>query len=534
MQHDHIQVLSLAALAQTRIHIHAIIIQSWWRSPGNSMTGEAPKVNEALWRALFRLAPRSEAPLQLQLRRILVAAILDGRLPPGSALPSSRDLAKILTISRNTVALAYRQLIDDDLIEARERIGYFTRTSDLAGSLAVNTLPSPQSGCPVWSERIIKRYSQQRNIRKPRNWHEYPYPFVYGQSDPTLFPLAEWRECSRAALAVLAVRDWSSDMIDGDDPLLIEQLQQRILPRRGIWANSNQIMITVGAQHALYLLAELLVGTGCLAGIEDPGYPDARNILEAHGAQLRTLSLPCGGLASESEFMELDMVYLTPSHQCPTSSTMEFTTREALLGIADRNDLIIIEDDYESELNFYGQATPALKSLDRSDRVIYIGSLSKTLAPGLRLGYIVAAPEVIFEARALRRLMLRHPPANNQRAAGLFLQLGYHDTLVRRLIGTFSSRAAILTEALNTHLSEFSFSPVNGGSSLWVKGPVTLDARRLANAAERVGVLIEPGDVFFHVPGAVCPYFRVGFSSIPAERIEPGIRRLASLIDGLI
>ncbi|HEX7390621.1 MAG TPA: PLP-dependent aminotransferase family protein, partial [Acidiphilium sp.] len=257
---------------------------------------------------------------------------------------------------------------------------------------------------------------------------------------------------------------------------------------------------------------------------------DARNILEARGPRLRKLSLTGKANVSDENFADLDLVYVTPSHQCPTSATMEFATREALLDVARRHDIVIIEDDYESELNFSGQPTPALKSLDRSDRVIYVGSLSKTLAPGLRLGYIVAAPEVIFEARALRRLMLRHPPANNQRAAALFLQLGHHDALIRRLAATFSERATTMTDALTTHLPELRFAPITGGSSLWVSGPDALDGRALAEIAERAGILIEPGDVFFHVPTDPCPCFRAGFSSIPTDRIEPGIRKLAPLV----
>jgi GntR family transcriptional regulator/MocR family aminotransferase len=497
------------------------------------LTPEPHRANDRLWRELFRLVPRSEEPLQMQIRRILVAAILGGKLPPGSALPSSRDLAQCLNISRNTVALAYRQLTDDELIEARERIGYFVKSADPAVEFPRPQTEPPDTARPVWSDRITRRYSLQRNIRKPRNWHDYPYPFIYGQSDPTLFPIADWRECSRAALAVLAIRDWSSDMVDGDDPMLIEQLQQRILPRRGIWATGSQIMITVGAQHALYLLAELLVRPGSIAGVEEPGYPDARNILEARGARLRNISLCGRAILTDSDFAPLDMVYVTPSHQCPTSSTMTIETRQALLDIADCHDIIIVEDDYESELNYAGQPTQALKSLDRSDRVIYVGSLSKTLAPGLRLGYIVAAPEIIFEARALRRLMLRHPPTNNQRAAALFLQLGHHDALIRRLVAAFSERARILTAAINCHMPDLDFAPITGGSSLWIKGPDRLDSRDLAARAEQEGILIEPGDIFFHAPNRPCPWFRIGFSSIPSDRIDPGIHRLAALITNI-
>lgn len=485
-----------------------------------------------MWRRLVALSPGHDTSLQHQIRSALVAAILDRRLPPGAPLPSSRELAAHLMVSRNTVALAYRQMVDEGFIVPLERSGHYVHAAPAppAARRAAGP-PAPPAPAPSWLERMSGRLSSgQRNIRKPADWHRFPFPFIYGQSDPTLFPVAEWRECSRSALGVLEIRNWSSDMIDGDDPLLVEQLRTRVLPRRGIWATTGQIMITVGAQHALFLLAALLLGPGRTIGIEDPGYPDARNIFALHGADVRPLALNRAGRLAEEGLAGCDYVYLTPSHQCPTTTTMSLERREALLLLASREDFVVIEDDYESEIGFHTEPTPALKSLDRGGRVIYVGSLSKSLAPGLRLGYIVGPEEVIFEARALRRLMLRHPPANNQRAAALFLQLGYHDALLRRLARVFHERAGTLVEALALHLPALRFRPAAGGSSLWVEGPPGLDARRMCEAAERAGVLIEPGDVFFIAPAAPCPFFRLGFSSIRTEAIEPGIRRLARVI----
>lgn len=496
------------------------------------LSGEK-RQNERFWGQLFDLDEKDGVALTVQIRRCFVAAILDRRLPEGVKLPSSRVLARQLDVARNTVSAAYRQLADDGFIRVRPRSGYVVTAS--APEERANAAPMPRPVAadapttPRWSTRIGSRYSTLRNISKPQDWYRYPFQFIYGQPDPGLFPTSDWRECSRAALAVLAIRDWSSDMIDGDDVALIEQIQRRLLPQRGIFATTDQIMITVGTQHALYMLAELLISARSVVGVEEPGYPDARNIFSLRGAALRPLPVGADGIRI-ADLAGCDLAYLTPSHQCPTSSTMSLDRRREIMDHAERNDLIVIEDDYESELAFDGVPLPALKSLDRSGRVIYLGSLSKTLAPGLRIGYMVGAPEFIAEARVLRRLMLRHPPANNQRAAALFISLGHHDVLLRRLKKHLADRAGALTEALRRLAPELTFKPPRGGSSIWVEGPEGLDAAALAKAAEKEGVLIEQGDLFFHVPCTPCPFFRLGYSSIPAERIATGVGRLAELV----
>lgn len=289
-------------------------------------------------------------------------------------------------------------------------------------------------------------------------------------------------------------------------------------------------MITVGTQNALYMLAQLLTDRHSVVGIEDPGYPDARNILATRGAEIRALRLPIASPQNSAALSGCDLLYLTPSHQCPTSVTMTLSHRKSILDAASRHDLLIIEDDYESELAVHTDPMPALKSLDRSDRVIYLGSLSKCLAPGLRVGYLVGARELIAEGRALRRLILRHPPVNNQRASATFIALGHHDALIRRLASVLSERASVLTRALSAYAPELRFVPPCGGSSLWIAGPPAFDSRRLAELAQRVGVLIEPGDVFFASPPKPCPFFRLGYASIQLERIDGGIRRLSKLL----
>ena len=484
---------------------------------------------------LFHLSSESGASLQSQLREMMVRAILGGHILPGHAVPSCRQLARQLGVARNTVVLAYQHLVDEGYLVARERSGFYVNKDILAGRVESN--PSePQVGDmfgPDWNARIRTTPTHWRQIVKPADWLEYPYPFIYGQCDLALFPVADWRECSRKALSVGAIRGWARDSVDSDDPQLLEQIHTRLLPRRGVWASSEEILITVGAQHALYLLANLLFGKDSVVAIEDPGYVDARSIFRMTEAHLAALPVDESGLIINDALNRCDYVYVTPSHQSPTTVTMPLERRNELLARSVDSDFVIIEDDYESEFNYVGQPTPALKSLDHSGRVVYIGSLSKTLAPGLRLGYMVGPKALIEEARALRRLMLRHPPANNERAVALFLSLGHHDSLVRRLSHAYKERWQVMGDALARHLPESSRMPAFGGTSYWVKGPAGLDARVLVERAAAKGILIEPGDVFFFADVPPRNYFRLGFSSIPVDRIEPGIEMLADIVHDL-
>jgi GntR family transcriptional regulator/MocR family aminotransferase len=483
---------------------------------------------------LFHLNRDAGGSLQGQLREMLVTAILDGHMPGGSPLPSGRRLALQLGVSRNTVVLAYQQLVDEGYLVSRERSGYFVNEEILNGRVARKPLArGDDTAHPDWRTRVGLHPSEQRNIAKPHDWEKYPYPFIYGQFDPSLFPIAEWRECCRLALSVVSIREWLRDSIDADDPHLIEQIHTRVLPRRGVWASADEILITVGAQQALYLLAALLVRDTTCVGIEDPGYADARNIFSIKTPRLVGIDVDQHGVVVDERTNACDYLYVTPSHQFPTTVTMPLDRRTRLLEHAAAHDLVIIEDDYESETNYIGPPTPALKSLDRNDRVVYVGSLSKSLAPGLRLGYMVGPAALIREARALRRLMLRHPPTNNQRIIALFIARGHLDALVNRLRHTYKARWQAMGDALTKHLPESAQIPTFGGTAYWVKGPESLDVRELERRAAERGILIEPGDVHFMSPEPPANFFRLGLSSIPLDRIEPGIQQLAELVHRL-
>lgn len=488
---------------------------------------------------LFHLTPGQGGSLQQQLREQIATAILNGNIPVDSPLPSSRKLAQQLNVARNTVVLAYEHLLDDGYLLARERSGYYVNPDILAGQVKVEA-PKPQSNDEDsastidWKGRFKLQPTEQTNVVKPHDWQKYQYPFIYGQFDASLFPTVNWRECCRDAVSGPAISDWAEDRFDNDDPLLVEQIRTRLLPRRGVWASADQILVTVGAQQSLYMLAQLLLDKNSVIGLENPGYVDIRNIARLNPSQVRPLPVDKDGMIVDEQLKGCDLVYTTPSHQCPTTVTMPIERRYELLRRADEDDFIIIEDDYESETNFKSNPIPALKSLDKNDRVVYIGSLSKTLAPGLRVGYLVAPAELIREARALRRLMVRHPAANNQRSVALFLERGYHDSLIMSIMRNYQTRWRAMDEALTTHLPESHNQPSFGGSCYWVKGPEGLDTQELQKRAREESILIESGAIHFQQDPPPKNYFRLGYSSISTDRIEPGIKKLAELIHSMV
>ncbi len=483
--------------------------------------------------SLFHLDKNAKGSLQSQIRELLVQAILDGHLPGDSALPSCRTLAKQLGVGRNTVVIAYQSLVDEGFLISKERSGHYVNT-EISHSALTNRQQSTKTEKADWLGNIKTRSSELPHIYKPNNWRDSPYPFIYGQFDPSLFPIADWRECVRESVAISAIHEWAGDRFDRDDQQLTHQIRTRLLPRRGIWVNDDEILITSGTQQALYIISQLLIDSKTKVGMEEPGYFDARNVLGLNNPEFVPLYVDKRGIQITEELAECELIYTTPSHHYPTTVTMPLRRRQRLLQCATENKFVIVEDDYETENNFFTtKPIPPLKSLDKHNRVIYVGSLSKTLAPGLRLGYLIGPSEFIHEARALRRLMMRHMPANNQQIIALFIKRGHHDSLIHRMHNEFKQRWKIMDKSLNKYLNKWVDYYSSGGTSFWIRGPRWLNADELQLTAAKYGVLIESGSVFFMQEQKTNNHFRLGFSSISQQKIEPGIKLLSEIIKDL-
>lgn len=476
----------------------------------------------------FFLQPDTQGTLQSQIQQMIAQGILSGRFQCGEKLPSTRKLAVHLGVSRITVTIAYTELLANDYLSSKGRSGYYVS----------NNAPSPPSFMPSpdmqdavdWNRAIGQRFSGGVTPTKPQDWSKYRYPFVYGQADQTLFDHANWRLC---ALQALGQRDFSSmtnDYYDQDDPNLIEFIARHTLPRRGITAAPEQILITMGAQNALWLTAQVLLTQRRRAALEDPCYHALRDIMTQSRCHVTPVRVDHDGLPPNAIPPDTDVIFTTPSHQCPTNATMPMERRRALLEKAKEIEAIIVEDDYEFETSFLRPPSPALKSLDTDGRVIYVGSFSKSLFPGLRLGYLVGSEPFIREARALRASVLRHPPGHIQRTVAYFLSLGHYDALVRRMGNALHERRTTMEDAIAQFGLHIAGQGAHGGSSFWMRAPEEIDTKVLAAQLRNSGVLIEPGNSFFGGETQPQNFYRLGYSSIPSSRISAGLKILSAEI----
>ncbi|MBL4871909.1 MAG: PLP-dependent aminotransferase family protein [Rhodobacteraceae bacterium] len=483
----------------------------------------------ALVEDAFFLDPNFQGSLQKQIQQIVASAILAGRLHPGEKLPSSRKLAKHLGISRITVTLAYNELVSDDYITSTNRSGFYV--SETAPSAPLQPIRGAMVADKVdWSQAVQQDFTGGKHVHKPENWRSYPYPFIYGQPDPTLFNQASWRLCALQALGKKEFDSLTSDYAERDDPELINFIARNSLPRRGILAKPEQILVTVGAQNALWMVAQILLNQDRAAAFEDPGYYSLREILRYTGCTQYPIKIDDDGLPPDQLPDNFDVLFTTPSHQCPTTTTMPMARRHELLRLAREKNFIIVEDDYEFEMSFLKSPSPALKSLDEDGRVIYTGSFSKSLFPGLRLGYLVASEPFIRQARALRSAVLRHPPGHMQRTTAYFLGLGHYDAMIKRMRSVFHERRTVMDAALKGTSMVIAGSASFGASSFWVEAPADIDTELLADNLKNQGVLIEAGAPFFESNDAPKNFFRLAYSSIPSEKIPEGIRRIEQTI----
>jgi GntR family transcriptional regulator/MocR family aminotransferase len=477
----------------------------------------------------FFLNPDAHGTLQAQIQEMIAEGILSGRFRVGEKLPSSRKLAAHLGISRITVTLAYTELLANDYLTSRGRSGYFVSEN---APVPPSYTPQQKSGDAMdWGKVLARNFTGGDTPRKPQDWRSYRYPFIYGQADAALFDHANWRLCALRALGQKDFSALANDYFDQDDPLLIEYIARHTLPRRGITARPEEILITLGAQNALWITTQLLLNRGRRAAVEDPAYYTLRDQIMQTRCQMECIPVDEAGLPPDRISHETDVIFCTPSHQSPTTFTMPMARRKALLQRASDIDAVIVEDDYEFEMSFLGAPSPSLKSLDSEGRVIYVGSFSKSLFPGLRLGYLVGSEPFIRQARALRASVLRHPPGHVQRTVAYFLSLGHYDAQIRRTAKVLHDRRAVIEAAIAAHGLTIAGVGGFGGSALWMQAPQNVDTLAVAEQLKAQSVLIEPGAPFFAAENRQQNFYRLGYSSIAAGRIEPGLALLAEALE---
>ena len=472
----------------------------------------------------LKLPETSNLNLRDQICEVISSAIISKALAIDRALPSCRELANQFGVSRNTVFAAYNKLIDLEFLVSRDRSGYFLnpQMTGLEKLQEVqNTVAKEEIPCSVSFPS-----NELMPVVNPLDWSSYPYPFIYNQIDPDLFPVESWRECSRQALGRNKMPIWTSDSVESDSLQLVQQLRQRLLNTRSIYAENDEILITLGSQNALFILGTIFSRFGKPFAIEDPGFFGARNAFRLTGSELVGVPVDDDGIIPSEIPSDCQLVFTTPSHQFPTTVTMSKSRRKELLEAAVAKDFLIIEDDYEAEMNYFEQSSPSIMSMDTTGRVIYVGSLSKTVSPGIRLGFIVAHRDIIREARIARGVMMRHPPTIVQEIVALFFQLGHYDAHLRKIERRYQKRWQAMETALTKHLGMLKRTKSEGGTSFWLTGPEGFDASDLAVRLRAKGVLIDRGQDYY-LNSNEKQDFRLGFAYVPVSKLDDGVKIIA-------
>ncbi|MFN3735192.1 PLP-dependent aminotransferase family protein [Comamonas testosteroni] len=430
---------------------------------------------------------RSLGGIGLQLADALRSAIAKGALKPGERLPSTRALADSLGLSRGTVAEAYEQLMAEGCLEAQA--GSSTRVA--AGLREAHTAPQrhlgKQAGQPPSPPVSASRYAVLADRLAPLP--SAPFSVAVPEGDIAMDD--HWRRLSNRVRASQVAAP--SGYADPQGLLALREAIADYLRRaRAVNCDPENIVITEGTQQGLYLASKVLLAPGDAAWAEDPAYSGLTSVLEDCGVRVHRIPVDTQGLNvanAMNAYPDARAAFVTPSHQYPLGMPLSMPRRLALVDWARQHDGWLVEDDYDSELRYAGQPFPAMQGLDR-DRVVYLGTFSKVLAPSLRLGYIVAPDCLVKALVGARALMGRGSPSTEQHVIAAYMREGYFETHIRRIRAIYAERRQVLMGALQAELPELRIQPADQGMHIVVWLPEGLDDVVVASAASRVGIAL--------------------------------------------
>lgn len=480
-----------------------------------------------------RLDPSAPRPLHRQVADALRQDVLAGKLRPGQRLASSRALADQLGVSRNTVVHAFDQLTAE---------GYLVGVRG-SGTFVSRDLPAAPAGAP--GSRVPRAALSASDLPISRAGHDlialadgqrstWLRPFQSGIAALDALPLALYRRVAAAAFAELDLGDLGYGDPRGFPPLR-RALAELLWSSRGVSCEPDQIFIVGGSQHALDLAARVLLDPGDRAWIEDPGYLGTRAALASSGAELVPVPLDADGLIVQHgrrQAPDARLACVTPSHQYPLGTVMGVGRRLELLEWARGARAWILEDDYDSEFRYAGRPLPALKSLDGSERVLYVGTFSKVLFPALRLGYLVVPRSLVGAFLGARFCSGRQAPIADQAAITRFLGEGHLARHLRRMRGLYRQRQHCLVQAVaETLAGRLEVAPSDVGMHLVGWLPDGIDDRSVARRAELRGLRAEPLSRYV-LQHALRPGLLLGYTAFDTTAIRRGVAELGAAIDG--
>lgn len=487
---------------------------------------------------LQHLNQDKDTPQNRQLYRLIRQAILDKVLAIHSRLPASRELARELGIARNTVLYAYEQLIAEGYLQTRKGSGSF-----VADSLSEAMLkPQPKRG----DKRVraqLDSFSQTSTQTLSQRGHQLIAhagaaaqqwgAFVPGVPDVNQFPFAIWNKIQNK----LWRKPELSHLIysqGGGLPALRKSIADYLKGARSVVCEPEQIIITHGTHQSIDLCLRLLSDPGDIAWIEDPCYWGARNLLLASGLKIRPIGVDSEGINPTEEDKQVipQFIFVTPSHQYPLGMVMSLSRRRSLLAYAAHHGAWIIEDDYDSEFRYQGRPLACLQGMDTADRVLYMGTFSKTMFPGLRLGYLVVPKSYSSSFITGMEELYRSGQASLQACMAEFMRLSYYHAHIRRMRLLYGKRLEKIQQEIKLHFpnGEVQALGSDAGLHLTLSLPSHCNDQLIAQAALKQGITSRALSSYFHSSEHAKPGLVLGYASVPEETIAQSFTTLANEI----
>ncbi|AYW40783.1 TPA: PLP-dependent aminotransferase family protein [Burkholderia aenigmatica] len=474
-------------------------------------------------------------PLHARIQRGIRQLILDGALDVGRPLPASRALAKSLEVSRDTIESAYTQLHAEGFIERRVGSGSFV--SERAQRLPGRGKARPKgdnTGTPRLSQRGAAMFKSGgvRDFLTPR-------PFAPGVPETRSFPLPTWERLERQVL-----KEYGTSALLHSPPQGMEPLRRAIADyvnlERGARATPERVLVLTSSQQALTLCSTVLLDAGERIFIEDPVYHGARKAFDAAGLQCVPVPLDADGLrveyltqAATAPGEQPKAVFLTPSHQFPTGATLALDRRLAVIEWARQHQSWIIEDDYDSEFHYAGKPTACVQGLDPHERTIYIGTFTKSLFPGLRIGYMVLPTSLVAPMTVARTLLDGHSAPIPQLTLARFIEGGHYGAHVRTMRAVYAERRDVLVRLVRKHLAEFVEPRIPaGGMQMPCVFIRDIPEHQAVESARRAGIDLL-GLTALHASSRHKAGFLMGFAAHAPHELEVSIKKLANVLRAL-
>lgn len=480
---------------------------------------------------LLHLKKSAGLPRNQQIYKLLRQAILERLLPAATRLPSSRDLAAQLGISRNTVLFGYEQLLAEGYLETRGGAGtHVTDTvPELLGAPLAGTArkPAPPTVRSALSRRGRSLVAQAGAAQQ--QWGA----FVPGVPDVTQFPHKTWNALQSRIWRNPPVSALTYGVGGGCQPLR-EALANYLKVSRSVNCVPEQIVITSGIHQSIDLCMRLLSDPGDAAWVEDPCYWGARNLLLVSGLEVHPIGLDGEGICPRPAQLKRPprFIFVTPSHQYPLGMVMSLARRRMLLEYARQHGCWIIEDDYDSEFRYGGRPLASLQGMDRDQRVLYMGTFSKTMFPGLRLGYMVL-PEALAPAFVTgMEELYRSGQMPLQATMAAFIEEGHFNAHIRRMRLLYGARLDLLQQAIRSQFPDDRVRAAgsDAGLHLTLHLPPHCDDEAVARSALALGIAVRPLSRYYYRAARASPGLVLGYACVASERIAPAFAQLALAI----